>query len=354
MSTTESPQLASACTVESIVIATRESPLALWQANHIKDALMAAHPKCQVSLLGMTTKGDKILDKSLSKVGGKGLFVKELELALMDGRADIAVHSGKDVPMRVPEGMALQIVDQRADPRDALVLSSSAEAKSGAKLLASLDDLSNILPQGAVVGTSSLRRQCQIKAIRPDIVIKDLRGNLNTRLRKLDEGEFDAIVLAVAGLERLGFKDRISATFSPDLLLPAVAQGALAIEYASDRAAVMDILLQPLKNQESILCVAAERAFNLRLEGSCQTPLAGHVRLKSEGGRFVLEMRALVGASDGAEILRSAQEMSVEAASLSTDTLDAEILEGAEQLGLSVAENLLAMGADRLLAIAQY
>lgn len=354
MSITESSQLASASIPESIVIATRESPLALWQANHIKDALMAAHPKCQVSLLGMTTKGDKILNKSLSKVGGKGLFVKELELALMDGRADIAVHSGKDVPMRVPAGMALQIVDQRADPRDALVLRADAETKSGVELLASLDDLSNILPKGSVVGTSSLRRQCQIKAIRPDIVIKDLRGNLNTRLRKLDEGEFDAIVLAAAGLERLGFKDRISARFSPSLLLPAVAQGALAIEYASDRTSVMDALLQPLKNQENILCVAAERAFNLRLEGSCQTPLAGHVRLSSNGSGLALEMQALVGSSDGAEILKSEQETIIEASRLSANTLDAEIIESAEQLGLSVAENLLAMGADRLLAIAQH
>jgi len=336
---------------ESIVIATRESPLALWQANYIRDKL-AIHAGCQVSLLGMTTQGDKILDKSLSKVGGKGLFVKELEVALMDGRADIAVHSGKDVPMRVPEGMSLQIVDQRADPRDALLVSQKHDVADKPAILSSVDDLSNTLPKGAIVGTSSLRRQCQLRALRPDVVIKDLRGNLNTRLRKLDEGEFDAIVLAVAGLQRLGFDKRISAIFSSDLLLPAVAQGALAIEYVSDRESAMHALLEPLHSAENSLCVAVERAFNLRLEGSCQTPLAGHACLKSTGDQLVLDMRALVGSIDGTQMLRAAQEVSLELDSLNSKKSYEGVLVQAEQLGLSVAEELLSQGADRLLAIA--
>ncbi len=338
---------------EKIVIATRESPLALWQANHIRDRLMLAHSHCSVELLGMTTQGDKILDKSLSKVGGKGLFVKELEYALMDGSADIAVHSGKDVPMRVPDGMALQIVDKRADARDALVLpAGAAEADSG-RLLNSVEDLASILPDGAVVGTSSLRRQCQLRALRPDIVIKDLRGNLNTRLRKLDEQSFDAIILAVAGLERLGQAHRISAIFSPELLLPAVAQGALAIEYAADRQAVLEALLQPLHNFKNVLCVSVERAFNLRLEGSCQTPLAGHAGLVVEGDGATLSMRALVGASDGSEILRSEGSISFDAGLLSMQEKDATLIDDAERLGVSVAESLLDQGADKLLAEAE-
>lgn len=342
---------------KNIVIATRESPLALWQANHIKQKLLDAHVDCQVDLLGMTTKGDQILDKSLSKVGGKGLFVKELEVALMDGRADIAVHSGKDVPMRVPDGMALQIVDQRADPRDALVLPEGAGASG---VISSLDDLSNTLPQGARVGTSSLRRQCQLRALRPDIELVDLRGNLNTRLRKLDEGEFDAIVLAVAGLQRLGFANRVSAIFSTDLLLPAVAQGALAIEYAEDKTDLMQQLLKPLVNAENSLIVSAERAYNLRLEGSCQTPIAGHATLSSiaeskDSSEKLLSMRALVGSEDGSEIIRDAASLTLDSSVLNQPNREAfqRLIEQAEELGLSVAEKLIEQGADQLLAAAE-
>ena len=335
-----------------IVIATRESPLALWQAEHIKALLGKTYAACEVSLLGMTTQGDKILDKALSKVGGKGLFVKELEVALMDGRADIAVHSGKDVPMRVPEGMALQIVDLRADARDALVLPAGAQARGAVNVdgvLNDLEDLANILPQGAIVGTSSLRRQCQLRAIRPDVTIKDLRGNLNTRLRKLDEGEFDAIILAAAGLQRLGFSERISAIFSPELLLPAVAQGALAVEYVASREAEMRGLLRPLVDERNNIVVSAERAFNLRLEGSCQTPLAGHATISEKGGQATLTLNALVGSEDGSEILR--YEDSIEIPVPLVESM--QVVEQAEQLGLSVAENLLSRGADRLLRAAE-
>lgn len=334
-----------------IVIATRESPLALWQAEHIKALLENIHAGCDVSLLGMKTKGDKILDKSLSKVGGKGLFIKELEVALMDGRADIAVHSGKDVPMLVPEGMAMQIVDQRADSRDALVLPATTGAKgpANAGVLNNIADLANVLPEGAVVGTSSLRRQCQLLALRPDITVRSLRGNLNTRLRKLDQGEFHAIILAAAGLQRLGFSERISAIFSPELLLPAVAQGALAIEYTASREIEMSTLLAPLVDVQNKIIVSAERAFNLRLEGSCQTPLAGHAVISESGGQTKLTLNALVGSEDGSEILRAEDSIDVS----STINNSPELVEKAEQLGLSVAEELLKRGADRLLRAAE-
>lgn len=244
-----------------LVIATRESRLALWQAQHVQSLLEARGHA--VSLLGMTTRGDQILDRSLSKVGGKGLFVKELELALEEGRADLAVHSLKDVPMELPDGFALACVLEREDPRDALV-SPRYERLAD-------------LPQGAVVGTSSLRRMVLLRAMRPDLRIEPLRGNLDTRLRKLDEGQYDAIVLAAAGLKRLGLADRIRTTFEVDDMLPAAGQGALGIEVRSSRQDLID-LLAPLASPHDALATAAERAVSRAMGGSCSMPLAAHAR----------------------------------------------------------------------------
>lgn len=244
-----------------LVIATRESRLALWQAQHVQSLLEARGHA--VSLLGMTTRGDQILDRSLSKVGGKGLFVKELELALEEGRADLAVHSLKDVPMELPDGFALACVLEREDPRDALV-SPRYERLAD-------------LPQGAVVGTSSLRRMVLLRAMRPDLRIEPLRGNLDTRLRKLDEGQYDAIVLAAAGLKRLGLADRIRTTFEVDDMLPAAGQGALGIEVRSSRQDLID-LLTPLASPQDALATAAERAVSRAMGGSCSMPLAAHAR----------------------------------------------------------------------------
>ncbi len=248
------------------VIATRESRLALWQAEHVQALLQERGHT--VSLLGMTTRGDQILDKSLSKVGGKGLFVKELELAIEEGRADIAVHSLKDVPMDLPAGFVLACVLEREDPRDALV----------SPRYASLDEL----PQGAVVGTSSLRRVVLLRAKRPDLRIEPLRGNLDTRLRKLDEGQYDAIVLAAAGLKRLGLEDRIRVAFEPDDMLPAAGQGALGIEVRADRADLI-ALLAPLANRGDWLSTAAERSVSRAMGGSCSMPLAAHARWQADG-----------------------------------------------------------------------
>jgi len=297
----------------SIVIATRESRLALWQAEHVQ-ALLRAQGHT-VELLGMTTKGDQILDRSLSKVGGKGLFVKELEVALEEGRAHIAVHSLKDVPMELPEGFALACVMEREDPRDAFVSPhySSIDA----------------LPQGAVVGTSSLRRQVLLQALRPDLKIEPLRGNLDTRLRKLDDGQYDAIVLAAAGLKRLGLESRIRATFEPRAMLPAAGQGALGIEVRSDRQDLINALA-PLAHQPTWLTVAAERAVSRAMGGSCSMPLAAH-------GTFtdgVLQLDASWGDMDGqAPLVRA--EIS---AAVST-------LAQAEALGDAVAQRLCDGGA---------
>jgi hydroxymethylbilane synthase len=252
--------------LSNIVIATRESRLALWQAEHVQALLQERGHT--VSLLGMTTRGDQILDRTLSKVGGKGLFVKELELAIEEGRADIAVHSLKDVPMDLPEGFVLACVLEREDPRDALV----------SPRYASLDEL----PQGAVVGTSSLRRVVLLRAKRPDLRIEPLRGNLDTRLRKLDEGQYDAIVLAAAGLKRLGLEDRIRVAFEPEDMLPAAGQGALGIEVRADRADLI-ALLAPLTNRSDWLSTAAERAVSRAMGGSCSMPLAAHARWQADG-----------------------------------------------------------------------
>ena len=256
MSTTSSKKNA------KLIIATRESRLALWQAEHVKALLeQLGH---EVTLLGMTTRGDQILDRSLSKVGGKGLFVKELEVALEEGRADLAVHSLKDVPMELPDGFSLACVMEREDPRDAFVSSHHASLAS--------------LPVGAVVGTSSLRRMVLLRALRPDLRIEPLRGNLDTRLRKLDEGQYDAIVLAAAGLKRLGLGARIRATFEPAEMLPAAGQGALGIEVRSDRQDVMDALA-PLSHASTWLTVSAERAVSRTMGGSCSMPLAAFATL---------------------------------------------------------------------------
>jgi len=252
--------------LSNIVIATRESRLALWQAQHVQALLQERGHT--VSLLGLTTTGDQILDRTLSKVGGKGLFVKELELALEEGRADIAVHSLKDVPMDLPEGFVLACVLEREDPRDALV----------SPRYESLD----ALPQGAVVGTSSLRRMALLRALRPDLRIEPLRGNLDTRLRKLDEGQYDAIVLAAAGLKRLGLEGRIRVAFDADTMLPAAGQGALGIEVRADRKDLIE-LLGPLAHQGDWLCTAAERAVSRAMGGSCSMPLAAHARWQADG-----------------------------------------------------------------------
>ncbi len=249
-----------------LVIATRESRLALWQAEHVKALLQEQGHT--VGLLGMTTRGDQILDRSLSKVGGKGLFVKELETAIEDGRADIAVHSLKDVPMELPEGFALACVLAREDPRDALVCPRYASLAE--------------LPQGAVVGTSSLRRVVLLRALRPDLRIEPLRGNLDTRLRKLDEGQYDAIVLAAAGLKRLGLESRIRLAFDPDTMLPAAGQGALGIEVRADRADLI-AALAPLAHRADWLATAAERAVSRAMGGSCSMPLAAHARWQADG-----------------------------------------------------------------------
>ena len=301
-----------------LTIATRESPLALWQAEFVRDTLIQAHPGIEVVLLGMTSRGDQLLEVPLAKVGGKGLFVKELETALLDGSADIAVHSMKDVPMEFPEGLELGVICEREDPSDAFVSNTSH----------SLEDL----PAGAVVGTSSLRRECQLRARRPDLQVNFLRGNVNTRLRKLDEGQYDAIILASAGLIRLGFEERIAQRIAVADSLPAGGQGAVGIELRSGDASVLE-LLQVVHHQPTAHRVAAERAMNHRLQGGCQVPIACYAEYMDAGQRMWL--RGLVGRPDGSLLLR---------AEARGDACEAE------QLGLQVAEELLALGAADILA----
>ena len=302
---------------ETLRIATRQSPLALWQAEFVRARLEQSHPGLKVELLKMTTRGDKILDTPLARVGGKGLFVKELEQALLDGRADIAVHSMKDVPVAtdLPEGLHIGAICPREDPRDAFV----------SNRFESLDDL----PQGARVGTSSLRRQCQLRALRPDLELHDLRGNVNTRLRKLDEGDFDAIILACAGLIRLEMGERIRQALAPEQLLPAVGQGAVGIECRRDDARVHDLLVS-LHDEQTATRVAAERAMNERLEGGCQVPIGGHAEI----AHGVIVLHGLVGRIDGSEVIRG---------SISGRPGDAV------ELGTVLAEDLLSRGADVIL-----
>jgi hydroxymethylbilane synthase len=297
-------------------IATRKSPLALWQAEHIKARLIALHSDLTVNLVTFVTQGDKILDTSLSKIGGKGLFVKELEQALLDGRADLAVHSIKDVPMDLPDGLMLGGICEREDPTDAFV----------SNLYASLDEL----PVGARLGTSSLRRCSQLQHYRPDLSIVDLRGNVGTRLGKLDAGEYDAIILASAGLLRLGLGERIRERLDIALSLPAVGQGALGLECRSSDQRVLD-LIAPLADETTDRCVRAERAFNHRLMGGCQVPIAGFAQISH--GQITLQGR--VGSVDGRELLHD-------------EITGAEA--DAERLGVALADRLLAAGADRLLA----
>jgi hydroxymethylbilane synthase len=302
---------------ESVLrIATRKSALALWQAEHVRQGLQLHHPGLAVELVTMTTRGDQILDSPLAKVGGKGLFVKELEQAMLEGRADIAVHSMKDVPVELPEGLELAVILEREDPRDAFVSNSYA----------TLDDL----PQGARVGTSSLRRQCQLRARRPDLVLSDLRGNVNTRLDKLDRGEYDAIILACAGLKRLGFAERIRQELGPDIILPAIGQGAIGIECRSDDAAIK-ALIAPLAHATTTRRLRAERALNHRLNGGCQVPIAGYAELE----HGVIVLRGLVGSPDGAQLIHG---------------VISGRPEDAEELGQVLADDLLGRGAAEILA----
>ncbi|GAB6067970.1 hydroxymethylbilane synthase [Methylothermus subterraneus] len=299
----------------TIRIATRKSPLAVWQAEYVASCLRRQHPALKIELVRMTTQGDKILDVALAKVGGKGLFVKELEQGILDGRAEIAVHSMKDVPVELPEGLHIGAILRREDPRDVLV---SVE-------FSGLDQL----PQDARVGTSSLRRQCQLKRNFPQWRIIPLRGNVGTRLEKLKSGQFDAIVLAGAGMKRLGLEGQITEWLDPELCLPAIGQGAIGIECRCDDALV-NRLIAPLHDPGTAACVLAERALNARLQGGCQVPIAGLAELRE--GRLYL--RGRVGMPDGSEVIAAAIEGGVEEA---------------QDLGCALAETLLARGADRIL-----
>jgi len=300
---------------KTIRIATRRSPLALWQAEFVRSSLIAIHAGIKVELVKMVTQGDKILDTPLAKVGGKGLFVKELESGMLRDEADIAVHSMKDVPVEFPDGLHLGAVCQREDPSDAFVSNNFAAITA--------------LPQGAIVGTSSLRRQCQLRAWRPDLQIKDLRGNVNTRLSKLDHSEYDAIILASAGLKRLGFQDRIRHALDIAISLPAVGQGAVGIECRTGDDAINE-LIAPLNHEQTRVCVMAERAMNRRLEGGCQVPIAGFAEL--DHGQ--IKLNGLVGQPDGKRIIRGHVEGSAKIA---------------EQLGINLADDLLARGAGQIL-----
>ncbi|RQM87986.1 hydroxymethylbilane synthase [Aeromonas dhakensis] len=300
----------------TLKIATRKSPLAMWQANFVKDRLEALYPELQVELVPMSTQGDKILDTPLAKVGGKGLFVKELETAMLEGRADIAVHSMKDVPVEFPEGLGLHTICEREDPRDAFV----------SNRFTAIDEL----PQGAVVGTSSLRRQCQLRAARPDLVIRDLRGNVNTRLAKLDAGEYDAIILAAAGLKRLEMAHRITAFIEPEQSLPANGQGAVGIECRLDDHE-LHALLAPLEHPETRIRVLTERAMNRALQGGCQVPIGAYALVEGEE----VWLRGLVGSPDGSRVIH--------------DEIRGPLADG-EALGHTLAQRLLADGADAILA----
>jgi hydroxymethylbilane synthase len=300
---------------EILRIATRQSPLALWQANFVKSELEKRFPDLVVELVTMVTKGDVILDTPLAKIGGKGLFVKELELALLENRADLAVHSMKDVPMTFPEGLGLAAICEREDPRDAFVSNTYQQ----------LDEM----PAGSVVGTSSLRRQCQLMAKYPYLQVKSLRGNVGTRLSKLDNGEYDAIILASAGLIRLGLADRIRSFITVEQSLPAAGQGAVGIETRVNDERVLKYV-RALEHSATHICVSAERAMNARLQGGCQVPIGGFATL--ENGQVTLN--ALVGALDGSQIIRAS---------------GTDFAENAEKLGVRIAEQLLVQGADEIL-----
>jgi len=301
--------------VKKLKIATRKSQLALWQANWVKGELEKRNPGLAVELVRIMTKGDKILDVPLAQVGGKGLFVKEIEDALLDGRADIAVHSMKDVPTELPAGLHLAVICERADPRDAWFSQAGTAFRD--------------VPEGARVGTSSLRRQTQLRALRPDLVFENLRGNVDTRLRKLAEGQYDAIVLAAAGVKRLGFADRVTEYLAPEVTLPAIGQGAVGIE-CREADAETNALIAPLKHRPTWTAVLAERAFLARLQGGCQVPIAGFAEVR-EGE---VHLRGLVGSLDGQTVIRGSRKGS---------TVDAE------SLGSDLAEELLDRGAREIL-----
>ena len=306
-------------TPNRLVIATRESALALWQAQHIRARLAELYPTCEVVLLGLTTTGDRVLDQSLADIGGKGLFIKELEQAMQDGRADLAVHSLKDVPMDVPDGFTIAAITEREDPRDAFVSNRYLDLEG--------------LPGGAKIGTSSLRREAQLRERDPLLRIEPLRGNVNTRLRKLDEGHYDAIILAAAGLKRLGFGARIASLLDPEDSLPAVGQGALALECRADRPDVV-AALAPLAHEATTLATTAERAFSRALSGSCHTPLAAH-------GIFLLGelwLRGLLASRDGREVIRGERRAPV-----------ADVT-AAEALGDDLAREFRSRGAANLTA----
>lgn len=298
-----------------IRIATRKSPLALWQANYVKQQLLATHNNLTVELIPMVTQGDVLLDSPLSKIGGKGLFVKQLEQAMLNNDADIAVHSIKDIPVQFPEGLILATICQRDEVRDAFISNKYN----------SLDEL----PKGAIIGTSSLRRQCQLRAKYPHIQIKDLRGNVSTRLAKLDEHQYDAIILAAVGLKRLALDNRIKQLIDTDLILPAVGQGAIGIEARTNDQVILD-LLAPLDDKNSRICIQAERAMNQQLQGGCQVPIACYSQLKNN----TLSIQGLVGRTDGREIIKSQIQGNADQF---------------EQLGHSLAEQLLNQGAKKIL-----
>ena len=299
-----------------IKIATRKSALAMWQAHYVKDKLEHYHPHLKVVLVPMSTQGDRILDTPLAKIGGKGLFIKELEIAMQKGEADLAVHSMKDVPVKFPEEFGLHAICPRENPFDAFVSNT----------FTCIADL----PNGAVVGTSSLRRQSQIRAMRPDLVIKDLRGNVNTRLGKLDAGEYDAIILAAAGLIRLNMSQRIAEQLAPEISLPAVGQGAVGIECRNDDAELIE-LLSALNDEETAWRVKAERAMNAELEGGCQVPIGSFAELDGES----ITLRGLVATPDGKQVLRAQHVGSIE---------------HPEQVGIAVAQDLIAQGAANILS----
>lgn len=301
--------------MKTLRLGTRKSQLALWQAQYVRDALQRVHSGLLIELISMTTEGDRILDSSLAKVGGKGLFIKELETGLLENRIDIAVHSLKDVTVTLPRGLHLAVYCEREDPRDAFISNHYATFAS--------------LPARARIGTSSLRRQCQLRDHFPQLEIISLRGNVNTRLAKLDAGKFDAILLAVAGIKRLGMEARIRERLDPAVCLPAVGQGAICIESRQDDKATND-LLAPLNHRATQMCVTAERAMNARLEGGCQVPIGGYAELNGSE----LHLRGMVGEPDGSRLLRA--ELQGPASQ-------------AEQLGAKVAEMLLTQGAKTIL-----
>ena len=303
-----------------LVIASRESALAMWQAKHIQARLQALYPETHIEILGMTTTGDQILDTPLAQIGGKGLFIKELETALLDGRADLAVHSMKDVPMTLPDEFLLAAITEREDARDALVSNR-------------FNDLAE-LPDGAVVGTSSLRRQSQLKARFPHLRVETLRGNLQTRLRKLDEGQYDAIILAAAGLIRLGLGERIRQFISAEQSIPAVGQGALGIEITASQPHLLAVL-QALNHSLTHACVSAERAFSRALAGSCTVPLGAYAVGQADG---TLSISGFVATPDGSQLIRDSATAS---------------LAQAEQLGQALAQTLIAQGAKEILNVSE-